>query len=53
MRSDAINFERGAVYARFVVYHAERDWVVQNMDFSTRPESILPWLSFAGDRATE
>jgi len=49
----AINFERGAVYSRFVVYHTEKDWVVQNMDFSTKPESIMPWLAFAGDRATE
>ncbi len=49
----AINFERGAVYARFVVYHTEKDWVVQNMDFSSRPESVMPWLAFAGDRTME
>lgn len=49
----AINFQRGVVYARFLVYRAERDWVVQNMDFSERPEAIMPWLAFAGDQSQQ
>ncbi len=41
----SIHFDRGAMYARFLVYRAEKDWVVQNMDFNTRPEAIMPWLA--------
>jgi hypothetical protein len=46
----AINFERGAVYARFLFYRTEKDWVVQNVDLSTRPEALMPWLAFEGER---
>ncbi len=42
----AMSFERGAVYARFLVYRTEKGWVVQDMDFSTKPETIMPWLAF-------
>jgi hypothetical protein len=48
-----INFERGAVYGRFLLYRTDKDWVVQNMDFSARPEALMPWLAFEGDRDTE
>ena len=43
----AIKFERVAVYARFLMYHTNAGWVVQNMDFSTKPEAIMPWLAFS------
>ena len=43
-----LNYERGAVYARFLLYRTERGWVVQNLDFSTRPETLMPWLAFEG-----
>ncbi len=46
----SINFEKGAVYGRFLLYRTERDWVVQNMDFNARPEAIRPWLAFEGER---
>jgi len=49
----AINFQRGVVYARFLVYRGERDWVVQNMDFNERPEAIMPWLALAGDQGQQ
>ncbi len=49
----SINFERGVVYGRFLIYQTEKDWVVQNMDFSERPEAIMPWLAKEGDRTTE
>lgn len=49
----SMNFQRGAVFGRFVLYRTEKGWVVQDMGFSTRPEAIMPWLSFAGDRNTE
>jgi hypothetical protein len=44
----SINFERGAVFARFQMYRGDGDWVVQNMDFSTQPEELMPWLAFNG-----
>ena len=37
-----MNFERGVVYASFLVYNAEKDWVAQKMDFNTKPETIVP-----------
>lgn len=43
----ALHFERSAVYGRFLVYHTDKGWVVQNMDFSTKPEAIMPWLAFS------
>jgi hypothetical protein len=42
----AINFERAAVYARFLIFRSDKDWVVQNMDFSLKPEALMPWLAF-------
>lgn len=44
----SLNFERAAVYGRFLLYRTDKDWVVQNMDFSPKPEAIMPWLAFAG-----
>lgn len=41
-----LNFERAEVYARFLLYRTMKGWVVQNMDFSTRPEAVMPWLAF-------
>jgi hypothetical protein len=40
----AINYQRGAVYARFLLFRTERDWVVQSMDFNLKPEALMPWL---------
>ena len=45
----SMDFKRGAIYARFLIYKAETDWVVQNMNFSTRPEAVMPWLALAGE----
>jgi hypothetical protein len=42
----AINFERTAMYARFVLYQTPKKCVVQNMDFSPKPEAVMPWLAF-------
>ena len=49
----AINFEHAAVYARFLVFQSDKGWVVQNMDFSAKPEAIMPWLAFAGVNYSE
>lgn len=43
-----INFERAAVFGRFMVYRTDKDWVVQDMDFSSKPEALMPWLAFEG-----
>ncbi len=43
----ALNFERGALYARFLVCRTDRQWVVQSLDFDTQPEAIMPWLATA------
>jgi len=45
----SVNFERAAAYARFLVYRTDKGWVIQNMDFSAKPEAIMPWLAFAGE----
>ena len=42
----SINYARGAVFARFLVYRWEKAWVVQSMNFNTRPEVLMPWLAF-------
>jgi hypothetical protein len=49
----SLNFERGAVYARFLLYRTDKNWVVQDMDFNTRPETIMPWLALAAEKSTE
>ena len=43
-----INFDHAAIYGRFVVYRTDKDWVVQDMDFSVKPEAMMPWLAFEG-----
>ena len=49
----SINFERGAVFARFLLYRADKNWVAQNMDFSSRPEAVMPWLAYEGEKNPE
>jgi hypothetical protein len=44
----SVNFAHAAMFGRFMVYLADKDWVVQNMDFSPKPEAIMPWLAFEG-----
>ncbi len=46
----AMAFERGVLYGSFLVWKSERDWVVQRMDFDTKPEIIMPWLALGGAR---
>ena len=48
----SMNFERAAIYGRFLLYRTDKGWVVQNMDFSPKPEAIMPWLAFAGGNYT-
>jgi len=46
----AMSFERGMLYGSFLVWRSERDWAVQRMDFSTKPEGIMPWLALGGGK---
>ena len=48
-----INFERAAVYARFLLYRTDQDWVVQNMDFNAKPEAIIPWTALPAGSAAD
>jgi hypothetical protein len=47
-----INFDKAAMFGRFMMYRTERDWVVQNMDFSPNPEAVVPGLTFEGETYT-
>ena len=49
----SMDFKRGAVYARFLLYKTDTDWVTQNLVFSASPEAIMPWLALAGENAVQ
>ncbi len=49
----SVNFERAAIYGRFLLYRTDKNWIVQNMDFSPKPEALMPWLAFAGGTYNE
>jgi hypothetical protein len=38
----AMNFQKGPVFARFMVYHAADGWVSVTFTFNTKSEAILP-----------
>lgn len=42
--SISMNFEKGPVFARFLAYKTDKDWILVNFDFNTKPEIILPGL---------
>jgi hypothetical protein len=40
---EAINFERGAAFARFLLYKVpDKGWATSNMIFNTAPQAVLP-----------
>ena len=39
-----MNFQRGVVYMGFLVFRGEKDWKVQNIEFNTKPDAVMPWL---------
>ena len=49
----SINFDRAAVFGRFLLYQTAKGWVVQNMDFSPKPEAMMPWLAFEAGTYTQ
>ncbi|MDT8318297.1 MAG: hypothetical protein RQ824_09970 [bacterium] len=40
----SMDFERGPVFARFLAYKGEKDWLLVSFDFNTKAELILPAL---------
>jgi len=49
----SVNFDRAVIFGRFMMYRTDKDWVVQNMDFSPKPEAMMPWLAFEGETYTQ
>ena len=49
----SVNFERGVVYGRFLLYQTDKGWVVQNMHFSERPGAVMPWLAVQGESTSD
>jgi len=49
----SVNFDRAVMFGRFMVYQTVQGWVVQNMDFSPKPETMMPWLAFEGQSYTQ
>jgi hypothetical protein len=45
----AMNFNRGIIYAKFLIYQTESDPIVQNMVFGSHPETIMPWLALESE----
>jgi hypothetical protein len=39
-----LNFERGPVFSRFIVYRSEQGSMITALNFSTKPEDIVPNL---------
>ncbi len=48
----SVNFAHAVMFGRFLLYQTDKDWVVQNMDFSPKPEAVMPWLAFEGGTYT-
>jgi len=36
------NFEKGPLFAKFVIYHSEQGWILTTFNFNTKADSILP-----------
>jgi hypothetical protein len=49
----AVNLDRAVMFGRFMLYRTDKDWVVQNMDFSAKPEALMPWMAFDGETYTQ
>jgi hypothetical protein len=37
-----INFDKGPVFSRFVLYKSHQDWILTYFNFNTKPDVILP-----------
>lgn len=39
----ALNFEKGPVFGKFVLYRADSTWILTSFNFNTKEEAILPY----------
>jgi hypothetical protein len=37
-----LDFDKGPLFAKFVVYRSDQDWILVNFKFNTKVEAILP-----------
>jgi hypothetical protein len=37
-----LDYEKGPLFAKFLVFRAEQGWIVASFSFNTHPEAILP-----------
>ena len=37
-----INFDKGPVFSRFLVYKTHQEWILTYFNFNTKPDAILP-----------
>ena len=40
----SMSFVGGVLYTSFLIWKSDRDWLVQHLEFNTKPEIIMPWL---------
>lgn len=38
----ALNFEKGPMFAKFVIYRADATWMLTSFNFNTKEDAILP-----------
>jgi hypothetical protein len=43
----SMTFERGVLFGSLLVWRSDAEWIVQHMEFNTRPEIIMPWLTLS------
>jgi hypothetical protein len=47
-----LDYEKGPLFGRFVVYHSDHGWILTSFDFNTHEEQIIPnnlqWLVLFG-----
>jgi hypothetical protein len=36
------DYEKGPLFAKFVVYHAQKGWIVTAFTFNTKEDAVLP-----------
>lgn len=37
-----MNYQKGPLFAKFVVYHSEKGWILTTFTFNTKEEAVLP-----------
>lgn len=39
-----MDFERGALFVRFLLYRTDEGWTISGMTYKMSPEEVMPWL---------